>query len=144
MPTYYIMDLAEDMAQTAAPYMPSASEISACRWLSEAELAVYSGEFARTGFQGGLQWYRSRTSGAHNDDLAVHAGRAIEVPACFIAGKSDWGPYQRPGDLAKMQASAFARNRGCHFIEGAGHWVQQEQPAQTASLLLEFLREAAT
>jgi pimeloyl-ACP methyl ester carboxylesterase len=144
MPTYYIMDLAEDMAQTAAPYLPSAAQVAACRWLSEAELAVYSGEFARTGFQGGLQWYRCRTSGLYNDDLAVHAGRAIEVPACFIAGKSDWGPYQRPGDLAKMQAGAFARNRGCHFIEGAGHWVQQEQPAQTARLLLEFLREAAT
>jgi pimeloyl-ACP methyl ester carboxylesterase len=144
MPTYYIMDLAEDMAQTAAPYMPSAAQVAACRWLSEAELAVYSGEFARTGFQGGLQWYRCRTAGPYNDDLAAHAGRAIEVPACFIAGRSDWGPYQRPGDLAQMQTRGFARNRGCHFVEGAGHWVQQEQPAQTARLLLEFLREAAT
>jgi len=144
MPTYYIMDLAADMAQTAASYMPGAAQVAACAWLSEAELRVYSDEFARTGFQGGLQWYRCRTTGLYNDDLAVHAGRAIQVPACFIAGRSDWGPYQRPGDLAKMQASGFARNRGCHFIEGAGHWVQQEQPARTARLLLEFLGEAAT
>jgi pimeloyl-ACP methyl ester carboxylesterase len=38
-----------------------------------------------------------------------------------------------------MQQRAFARNRGCHFIEGAGHWVQQEQPAEVTRLLLAFL-----
>ena len=136
MPTYYIMDVGENMAQTVAPHMPDA----ACAWLTEDELRVYSAEYARTGFQGGLQWYRCGTSGRFNDDLAIHAGRAIEVPACFIAGKSDWGPYQRPGALAAMQRSAFAQNRGCHFVEGAGHWVQQEQPAEVARLLLAFLR----
>lgn len=144
MPTYYIMDLAQDMARTAAPYMPSAADIAACEWLSETELRVYSSEFARTGFQGALQWYRCRTTGLYNDDLAIHAGRAIEVPACFIAGKSDWGPFQRPGDLAKMQQKACARMRGCHFVEGAGHWVQQEQPAETSRRLLQFLQTAVT
>ncbi len=139
MPTYYIMDLDKNMAQTVAPDVPSAAQVAACRWLSEAELRVYSEEFARTGFQGGLQWYRCRTTGQFNDDLAIHAGRAIEVPACFIAGKSDWGPYQRPGDLKKMQESACAQMRGCHFVEGAGHWVQQEQPAEVLRLLLGFL-----
>ena len=139
MPTYYIMDLAQDMAQTAAAYMPTAAEVAACRWLNAEELSVYGDEFARTGFQGALQWYRCRTTGQFNDDLAIHAGRAVEVPACFIAGKSDWGPYQRPGDLAKMRKSGFAQDRGCHFIEGAGHWVQQEQPAEVVQLLLGFL-----
>ena len=140
MPTYYIMELAQDMAQTAAAYMPTAAEITACRWLNEDELRVYSEEFARTGFQAALQWYRCRTTGRFNDDLAIHAGCAVEVPACFIAGKSDWGPYQRPGDLARMRKSGFAQDRGCHFIEGAGHWVQQEQPAEVVRLLLGFLR----
>lgn len=140
MPTYYIMDLAQNMAQTVAPHMPTAAQVAACRWLTEDELRVYSTEYARTGFQGGLQWYRCRTSGRLDADLAAYAGRKIEVPACFIAGKSDWGPYQRPGSLAKMQFQACARMTGCHFIEGAGHWVQQEQPAQTQRLLLEFLR----
>ena len=128
------------MAQTAAPHMPTAAQVAACRWLTEDELRVYSTEYARTGFQGGLQWYRCRTSGRLDAELAAYAGRKIEVPACFIAGKSDWGPYQRPGSLAKMQFRACARMTGCHFIEGAGHWVQQEQPAQTQRLLLEFLR----
>ena len=122
MPTYYIMDLGENMAQTVAPHMP----VAPAPGCPDDELRVYSAEYARTGFQGGLQWYRCGTSGRFNDDLAIHAGRAIEVPACFIAGKSDWGPYQRPGALATMQRSAFAHNRGCHFVEGAGHWVQQE------------------
>ena len=139
MPTYYIMELAQDMAQTAAAYMPTAAEIAACRWLNEEELRVYSDEFARTGFQGALQWYRCRTTGQFNDDLAIHAGRAVEVPACFIAGRSDWGPYQRPGDLARMRKNSFAQDRGCHFIDGAGHWVQQEQPADVLRLLLGFL-----
>jgi pimeloyl-ACP methyl ester carboxylesterase len=139
MPTYYIMDAGENMAQTVAHQMPTPAEIAACRWLTDDELRVYSGEYARTGFQGGLQWYRCGTSGRFTGELAAHAGRAIEVPACFIAGKSDWGAYQRPGALAAMQQHAFARNRGCHFIEGAGHWVQQEQPAEVTRLLLAFL-----
>ena len=139
MPTYYVMDLAQDMAQTSAAYMPSAAEIAACRWLTDDELRVYSSAFERNGFQAALQWYRCRTTGRFNDDLAVHAGKRITVPACFIAGASDWGPYQRPGDLKKMRQSALADDRGCHFIDGAGHWVQQEQPAEVVRLLLAFL-----
>ncbi len=139
MPTYYLMDLDQNMAQTVAPHLPSAAQIAACRWLNEDELRVYSAEFERTGFQGGLQWYRCRTSGQFDAELAAHAGRKIDVPACFIAGNSDWGPFQRPGELEKMQQSACARMLGCHMVEGAGHWVQQEQPAVVARLLLQFL-----
>src|SRR5207248_766957 len=57
MPTYYIMDRDRTMPETVAAEMPSAAAIAACRWLPEDELAVYSGEYERTGFQGGLQWY---------------------------------------------------------------------------------------
>ena len=42
MPTYYIMDLARDMAETVAPEMPSPQAIAACRWLPDEELRVYS------------------------------------------------------------------------------------------------------
>ena len=58
LPTYYIMDLHKNMAETVAPAMPSAADIASCRWLPENELRVYSTEYERTGFQGGLQWYR--------------------------------------------------------------------------------------
>ena len=103
LPTYYVMDLAKGMAETVAPEMPSAAEIAACRWLTEDELKVYSSEYARTGFQGGLQWYRCRTTGRFGAELEIFSGRTIDVPSCFIAGKSDWGVYQRPGDLERMQ-----------------------------------------
>jgi pimeloyl-ACP methyl ester carboxylesterase len=139
MPTYYIMDLGKTMAETVAPEMPSAEAIAACRWLTDEELAVYAEAFERNGFQAALQWYRCRTTGQFNDGLARHAGRKIQVPACFISGASDWGPYQRPGELKRMRERAFADDRGCHFIEGAGHWVQQEQPEETTRLLLQFL-----
>jgi pimeloyl-ACP methyl ester carboxylesterase len=139
MPTYYIMDLAQDMAATVAPHMPSADEIARCAWLTEAEMRVYSGEYERTGFQGGLQWYRCRTEGVETADLQTFSGRAIDVPSLFIAGRSDWGVHQMPGSFETMQGTACTRMTGCHLIEGAGHWVQQEQAAEVNGLLLEFL-----
>jgi pimeloyl-ACP methyl ester carboxylesterase len=143
MPTYYIMDLDRDMAATVAPEMPSPAAIAACRWLPDNELAVYSAEYERTGFQGGLQWYRCRTQGV-NADLDIFAGRTIDVPAMFIAGKSDWGIYQSPGAIERMQESACTRMRGRHLLDGAGHWVQQEQPGRVSELLIEFLRQQPT
>jgi pimeloyl-ACP methyl ester carboxylesterase len=140
LPTYYVMDLAKGMAETVAAEIPSASEIAACRWLSEDELRVYSTEFARTGFQGGLQWYRCRTAGTPNADLELFSGRTIDVPSCFIAGANDWGVYQKPGDLEQMQTKACTRMLGCHLVPDAGHWVQQEQPEAVTALLLQFLR----
>jgi len=139
MPTYYIMDLDKGMAESVAPKMPSAAEIAACRWLPDNELAVYAAEFDRTGFQGGLQWYRC-AGGKHMAELETYSGRTIDVPACFISGKSDWGVYQNPGALERMQSSACTQWRGTHLVEGAGHWVQQEQPKEVRRLLLEFLR----
>ena len=143
MPTYYIMDLHENMAQTVAHEMPRTAEIAANRWLPDNELAVYAQEYGRTGFQGGLQWYRCNTSPQLAADLRIFSGRTIDVPSCFIAGKSDWGIFQRPGaDMIKMQKDVLTNMiGGCHLIERAGHWVQQEQPDQAIALLLDFLRQ---
>jgi pimeloyl-ACP methyl ester carboxylesterase len=142
LPTYYVMELDQGMAETVAPEMPSAAEIAACKWLPDEELKVYSAEYGRTGFQGGLQWYRCRTTGRYEAELEVFAGRTIDVPSCFIAGKSDWGIYQKPGDIERMQDTVCTQMLGCHLIEGAGHWVQQEQPREVGRLLIEFLRQA--
>jgi pimeloyl-ACP methyl ester carboxylesterase len=95
-------------------------------------------------FQGGLNWYRSRTGGAFESELELFAGRTIDVPSIFISGQSDWGTYQRPGAFERMQDTACTRMVGCHLLEGAGHWVQQEQPARVIELLLDFLKRQAT
>ena len=138
MPTYYIMDLTKGMAETAAEHMPSKEEIAACQWLTDEQLSVYAQEFARTGFQGGLQWYRCLT-GKYVNELEMFSGRTIDVPACFIAGKSDWGVYQVPGALERMETTACTQWRGAHLVDGAGHWVQQEQPETVSRLLLQFI-----
>jgi pimeloyl-ACP methyl ester carboxylesterase len=140
MPTYYVMDLADDMAQGVAKEMPSAVEIAACRWLPDRELAVYAEEYGRNGFQGGLNWYRSRTGGAYEAELQLFSGRTIDVPSLFISGTSDWGVYQRPGSVERMQGTACTNMVGFHLLDGAGHWVQQEQAARVSELLVEFLR----
>jgi pimeloyl-ACP methyl ester carboxylesterase len=143
LPTYYVMDLAKTMPATVAEEMPSREEIAAARWLTDEELAFYSAEYRRTGFQGGLQWYRCGTSGAFTAELESWSGRSIDVPSCFIAGRRDWGTYQRAGVFEAMQTSACTNMLGCHLVEGAGHWVQQERPDEVSRLLLQFLKTAA-
>ena len=141
LPDYYVMDRSLDMPRTVAPHMPSPEAVAACRWLPDEELAIYTDEYRRTGFQGGLQWYRCSLDPAQAAELQLFSGRSIDVPACFIAGSSDWGIHQRPGGLERMQRSACSRLLGCHLIDGAGHWVQQEQPQEVVRRLLEFLSD---
>jgi pimeloyl-ACP methyl ester carboxylesterase len=140
MPTYYVMDLALDMPATVAVEMPSDAQVAACRWLDEAALGVYVAEYSRTGFQGGLQPYRCTTSGRFIAEQQTWAGRTIDVPSMFIAGASDWGIHQKPGAFEAMQRDACTRMLACELVDGAGHWVQQEQPEAVVALLLRFLR----
>jgi pimeloyl-ACP methyl ester carboxylesterase len=139
MPKYYIMDIGRNMAETVAELAPREAEAAQCAWLPDDELRVYSEEFARTSFRGGLKWYRNATDANGAAQLQAFAGRSIDVPCCFIAGKSDWGIYQSPGALQAMASSACSEFRGVHLLDGAGHWVQQEQPATLAELLINFL-----
>ena len=138
MPTYYIMDRDRSMTETVAPEMPSDGGAT-CLWLTPAELNVYAAEYARTGFQGALQGYRGRMDGSLARDLALFAGRHVEVPAQFISGRQDWGPFQGPGAIERMQKETCPRMEACHLLEGAGHWVQQERPDAVAALLADFL-----
>lgn len=142
MPTYYIMDLDKGMAETVASQMPSRAEIAACKWLTEEELRVYSMEFARTGFQGGLNWYRCGKEAKYRAEMQIFSGLTIDVPSCFIGGASDWGVYQSPGALERMQKTACTNMLGVHLVEGAGHWIQQEKPDQVSKLLVDFLQRA--
>ena len=139
MPTYYIMDLNMNMAETVDLHMPSNREVSRNTWLPETALAVYTEEYGRTGFQGGLNGYRMGSSGIGRAEQQLYAGRTIDQPSMFISGASDWGTYQSPGNFERMQESACTDMREVHLVEGAGHWVQQEQAEETSRLLLNFL-----
>lgn len=143
LPTYYVMDLAQTMAETVAEHMPTPEQVAACRWLTEAELAVYTAEFARTGFQGGLNWYRCRFEPALVAEQQLFAGRAIDLPAMFLAGAQDWGIHQSPGALGRMRGRPFTNMGPPVLVEGAGHWVQQEQPQAVTAALLAFLGRVA-
>jgi len=143
MPGYYIMDRDAGMAETVAAYGPSDEDIAACSWLPEAELRIYAQEFARTGFQGGLQWYRCIFDAGQARELCLYSGRSIDVPASFIAGAKDWGVYQQPGALEAMQTTACSRMVSVDLVPGAGHWVQQERPDAVVGSLLRFLAGTA-
>jgi len=144
LPTYYVMDLGRNMAETVAPEMPTPEAIAACGWLPDAALAVYAEEFGRTGFQGALNWYRCRTSGRFESEAQIFAGRTIDVPAIFIAGASDWGIEQVPGAIERMREVACTQMGPVQLVPGAGHWVQQEQPARVVELLLDWLTGKAS
>jgi len=140
LPRYYVMDLDKGMAEQVVSDMPSAAQIANCKWLTDEELKVYSSEYGRTGFQGGLQSYRVGRVPRLAAELQLFAGRTIDVPSLFLSGKSDWGVYQRAGSLDAMKRSC-TKFEGVELIDGAGHWVQQERSAEVAARLVAFARQ---
>ena len=101
-------------------------------------------EYARTGFQGGLNSYRILIDSRFDSELNSFSGRTIDVPAMFIGGACDWGVYQLPGAFEEMQRGACKRLLGVHLTQGAGHWMAEEQPLQVNQLLINFLQQVAT
>ncbi|ODM15409.1 hypothetical protein SI65_09012 [Aspergillus cristatus] len=119
LPGYYIMALDKTMPETVA-------------------------EYERTGFQGGLNWYRVRTAkgGKYTADYEVFAGKKIEIPCAFVSGKLDWGIYQEPGALERMRDGTVCSDfRALRLIDGVGHWAPQESPGAVVDIILELVRE---
>ncbi|KAI0828691.1 alpha/beta-hydrolase [Trametes gibbosa] len=143
LPHYYVMPRAATMAEVAQADCPSAEDAAQCAWLTEEELAVYAREYGRTGFQGGLNRYRAVTDPALAEELTLFAGRTIDVPAMYLAGSKDWGIYQNPDALDKMQGGACTDmgEDEMTLISGAGHWLQQEKPEVMVSRVKNFLKE---
>lgn len=139
MPHYYIMPLHRSMPEVVATLMEDEDPDKTTVWMPEGDLDVYVQEWNRTGFQGALNWYRCQTDPAQMKDLYLFAGKKIEVPAIFISGEKDWGNYQQPGALESCPQSCL-KFRGVKFIEGAGHWPQQEQPEKVVEEILSFLK----
>jgi pimeloyl-ACP methyl ester carboxylesterase len=144
LPNYYIMPLKTTMREVVAADMaledPAKVKVKSSRWLPDEDLAVYVSEFSRNTFQGGLNWYRIATNPAYMRDLELFAGKKVNVPAVYIAGSYDWGTFQEPGALERL-AEICTDFKGAHFIVGAGHWVQQEQPENVLQWVTHFLSE---
>jgi pimeloyl-ACP methyl ester carboxylesterase len=103
-------------------------------WLSEQELAVYVEAFARTGFTGGLNWYRNID---RNWELtAPVAERRIEQPAMFLTGELDLVRSFMPAEAMEGWVTNLREQT---VVPGAGHWVQQQSPAEVNAALLRFL-----
>jgi epoxide hydrolase A/B len=103
-------------------------------WLSQDELDHYISEFSRTGFTGGLNWYRNFDR--NWETTAELDGAKISVPCLFIAGTAD--PvlgFTRTDQAAEVISGPYRQV----MIEGAGHWLQQERPDEVNATLLEFL-----
>jgi pimeloyl-ACP methyl ester carboxylesterase len=110
-------------------------------WLGEEDLEVYVAEFERTGFRGGLNWYRNFDR--NWELLAPFADLRIKVPALFVGGLRDavvTGPeFAGESPTVQMLGSFCDDLRGKVLLEGVGHWNQQEAPEQTNAALLGFL-----
>lgn len=139
MPYYYIMPLHKSMPETIASMMETEDENKTKKWMPDEDLGVYVQEWTRTGFQGGLNWYRTATDPAKQADLALFAGKKIECPSTFISGKQDWGNYQEPGAIENFPKTC-SQFKGTTFIDGAGHWPQQEQPERVQKAILDFVK----
>ncbi|RLL94156.1 hypothetical protein CFD26_102345 [Aspergillus turcosus] len=146
LPFYYIMPLDATMPEAIALDMENEPENArqlSQTWLPDADLDVYVSEYGRTGFQGGLNWYRVRTAadGRFTRDFDTFAGKKIVVPCAFVSGKMDWGIYQEPGALEKMVDGEVCSDfRFLRLIDGVGHWAPQESPDEVAKAILDLVR----
>jgi pimeloyl-ACP methyl ester carboxylesterase len=111
-------------------------------WLTEADVDVFAREYARTGFRGGLSWYRNID---RNWELtAPWDGALITQPALFIAGANDAVITGSLGARALEEMDSVVQNlAGKILLEGAGHWIQQERPGEVNAALIEFARAHA-
>lgn len=104
-------------------------------WMSADEFEVYVENFERTGFTGGLNWYRCMN---RNWELTPHLdGAHVTAPSFFLAGSDDPVIHTWPLDQLEIYLDD---HRATVILDGAGHWVQQELPAEVNEALLAFLR----
>jgi pimeloyl-ACP methyl ester carboxylesterase len=109
-------------------------------WVTEADVDVYVNEFRRTGFRGGLNWYRNIDR--NWESMAPFAASRIDVPALFIAGDRDLvlafkGMDQAISNLSKN----VPRLHDLVILAGCGHWTQQERPLEVNAAILRFLQQ---
>ncbi len=105
-------------------------------WLTEADVDFFAGEFKRSGLRGGFNWYRNID---RNWELTGFLeGAKLRQPSMFAAGEHDVVLRMVP-DASSLVDAWMPECRSKTIIPGAGHWIQQERPAEINRLLLEFL-----
>ena len=109
-------------------------------WLTEADIDFYAGEFARSGFRGGLNWYRNIDR--NWELLAPFAGKKITIPALYVAGDRDLVVAFRGMDKLIPALPQFVPElRATIMLPGCGHWTQQERAPELNKAMIEFLRQ---
>lgn len=110
-------------------------------WISPADHAHVVETYRRTGFRGGLNWYRNID---RNWELtAPWQGARIHQPSIFIAGANDSVVTSILGGKRVTEMERVLPNLTRKLIiEGAGHWIQQERPDEVNTALIEFLKNA--
>jgi pimeloyl-ACP methyl ester carboxylesterase len=108
-------------------------------WLTEDDLSVFVAAFQKSGFTGGLNWYRNMDR--DRELLAFLAGAKIEQPSIFVAGAEDAVIAMYPEDYKALERTMPGLTAKV-LIPGAGHWVQQERPDEVNARLARFLATA--
>jgi pimeloyl-ACP methyl ester carboxylesterase len=108
-------------------------------WLSETDIAYFTEAYRKSGFRGGLNWYRNLD---RNWDLtAPWQGAQIHQPSLFVAGSKDSVITGLIGAKRVTELERILPNlRQKLIIDGAGHWVQQERPDEVNAALISFLK----
>ena len=111
-------------------------------WLTEADVDYYAAEFVRTGFRGGLNWYRNIDR--NWEILAPWTGAKVTVPALYVAGDRDLVVGFRGMDQLLPALQRFVPElRETIMLPGCGHWTQQERASEVNAAMLRFLKEAS-
>jgi pimeloyl-ACP methyl ester carboxylesterase len=108
-------------------------------WLKEADIDFYVSEFERTGFRGGLNWYRNIDQ--NWELLAPFAGAKVTVPALYVAGDRDLVvAFQGADQVMANMANLVPQLRGKIILPDCGHWTQQERASEVNAAMIDFLR----
>ncbi len=110
-------------------------------WLTTEDLDYYEEQYKMSGFRGPINWYRNID---RNIEITPQLAEAkIEQPSFFIAGKKDLVLSFADGGMLDLMSNFVSDMRGKVLIDGAGHWVQMEKPAEVNEALLGFLKQFA-
>jgi pimeloyl-ACP methyl ester carboxylesterase len=107
------------------------------QWVTEEDVAFYVDALSRSGIRGGLNWYRNID--ALPTVLAPFVGATIRQPALYLAGEYDL-IAGNTADALNGVRELLPNLHALQVLSRAGHWLQQERPAEVNDALLDFLR----